>query len=327
MATEVVDDDQLRGGGGAPLKQRKRFWTDGRLGGSFLVPTLVLLLIIAIFPLIWSLRLSFTDWSVIRDAGTDPQTIGFANYDQILGNGDTPLERRVGVEVADRFAITAQFVIPAVSIELLLGLGLALLLKRNFKGRGLMMTLMLLPMMLTPVVVALFWKFMFRTDIGVINYVLNDLVGLPRVDWLNNFGVAMWALVLTDVWMWTPFMMLIALAGLTAVPKYLYEAAEVDRASGWFKFRHVTLPMVAPLLMIALLFRTIEAYRLFDQAWVLTGGGPGTSTEVASLYLYQTAFRQFDTGLGSAIGYVMLIVIIALAALLIRALRTSQGAT
>ena len=323
MATDVAPDESPAEAPPAP--QRKRFWTDGRLGGAFLVPTMALLLIIAIFPLIWSLRLSFTDWSVIRDAGTDPQVIGFANYQQILGNGATALEERVGVEVADRFALTAQFVIPAVTIELLLGLGLALLLRRKFAGRGLLLTLMLLPMMLTPVVVALFWKFMFRTDIGVINYFINDVLGGPRIDWLNDLGVAMWALVLTDIWMWTPFMMLIALAGLTAVPKYLYEAAEVDRASGWFKFRHVTLPMVGPLLLIAVLFRTIEAYRLFDQAWVMTGGGPGTATEVASLYLYQTAFRQFDTGLGSAIGYVMLVVIIALAALLIRALRSSQG--
>lgn len=113
-------------------------------------------------------------------------------------------------------------------------------------------------------------------------------------------------------------MMLIALAGLSAVPKYLYEAADVDRASAWFKFRHITLPLITPLLLIAMLFRTMDAYRLFDQAWVLTGGGPGSSTQVMSFYLYLIAFKDFETGLGSATGYIMLVVIIGLANLLIR---------
>jgi multiple sugar transport system permease protein len=146
------------------------------------------------------------------------------------------------------------------------------------------------------------------------------------VDWLNQIKVAPWALVLVDVWMWTPFMMLISLAGLTAVPKYLYEAADVDRASGWFKFRHITLPLVTPLLLIAILFRTMDAYKLFDQVWVLTGGGPGSSTQTMSFYLYQVAFSDFDTGLGSALGYVMLIVIIALANILIRMLNQIKAA-
>ncbi|MEM7031584.1 MAG: sugar ABC transporter permease [Chloroflexota bacterium] len=300
------------------VQQRFRWLTDSRLSFLFLSPTMILLLLITIFPLIWSLRLSFTDWSVIADAGKTPEAIGFGNYAQSLGLGESRTERRVGIEVAERFAITGQFVLPAVAIELVLGFALAMLLNRNFAGRGLLMTLMLIPMMLTPVVVALFWRYLLRTDIGVINYILHDLLGGPKVDWLNQLSIALWALVLVDVWMWTPFMMLISLAGLSAVPKYLYEAADVDRASGWFKFRHITLPLVMPLLLIAILFRSMDAYRLFDQAWVLTGGGPGSSTQVMSLYLYLAAFKDFDTGLGSAIGYLMLIVIIALANLLIR---------
>lgn len=279
---------------------------------------MLLLLLIAIFPLIWSLRLSFTDWSVIANANQDPVSVGFSNYGQALGLGESRTEQRVGVEVAQRFALTGQFVLPTVAIELILGFALALLLNRKFTGRGLLMTLMLIPMMLTPVVVALFWRYMLRTDIGVINYFLSDLLGMARIDWLNQINIALWALVLVDVWMWTPFMMLIALAGLSAVPKYLYEAADVDQASAWFKFRHITLPLVTPLLLIAVLFRAMDAYRLFDQAWVLTGGGPGSSTQVMSFYLYLVAFKDFETGLGSAIGYLMLIVIIALANLLIR---------
>jgi multiple sugar transport system permease protein len=161
---------------------------------------------------------------------------------------------------------------------------------------------------------------MYRPDAGVINYWIHDVLGFNRVLWLTDLKTAMWALVIVDVWQWTPFIMLIALAGLSAVPRYLYEAAEVDRASAWFKFRNITLPLVTPLLLIAILFRTMDAYKMFDQAYALTGGGPGGSTQVLSIYLYQMAFRDFNTGKGSALGYIMLIVIIALANLLIRVL-------
>ena len=319
-AANLKQDSQVDNPGESARHVQRRFrWlTDSRLSFLFLSPTMLLLLLIAIFPLIWSLTLSFTEWSVIANAGEEPVSVGFGNYAQVLGLGESAGERRVGREVAARFAITGQFVLPAVAIELVLGFALALLLNRNFKGRGLLMTIMLVPMMLTPVVVALFWRYMLRTDIGIVNYFIRDLLGGPSIDWLNNINLALWALVLVDVWMWTPFMMLISLAGLSAIPNYLYEAADVDRASAWFKFRHITLPLVTPLMLIAILFRSMDAYKLFDQAWVLTGGGPGSSTQVMSFYLYLVAFKDFDTGLGSSIGYVMLVVIIALASLLIR---------
>jgi len=290
---------------------RPRFgWlTDRALVRIFLTPTMLLLLAIAIFPLIWSLYLSFTQYSVIKDQG-GPTWIGLRNFDRLLGDEDVWL----------RFTTTARFVIPAVAVELGLGFGLAMLLNRNFKSRGFVMTMMLIPMMLSPLVVALFWSYMYRPDAGVIDWLIRDVLHLPAVLWLTALKTAMWALVIVDVWQWTPFIMLIALAGLSAVPRYLYEAAEVDRASGWFKFRHITLPLVTPLLLIAVLFRTMDAYKMFDQAYALTGGGPGDSTQVLSIYLYQMAFRDFNTGKGSALGYIMLIVIIALANLLIRVL-------
>lgn len=294
------------------LRPRYTWLTDRRLAWLFLSPTMILLLLIAIFPLIWSLYLSFTQYSVIQDAATGPRWIGLQNYAQLLSDKD----------VWNRFTLTASFVVPAVGIELLLGFALALLLNRDFKGRGGLMTLMLIPMMLSPVVVALFWYFMMRADVGILNYLIRDLLHLSErgVFWLTSLKVAMWSVVLVDVWMWTPFMMLISLAGLSAVPKYLYEAADVDRASAWFKFRHITLPIIAPLVLIGVLFRTMDAYKLFDTVYVLTGGGPGRATQVLSVYLYQLAFREFNTGKGSALGYIMLIVIIALANLLIRVL-------
>jgi multiple sugar transport system permease protein len=182
-------------------------------------------------------------------------------------------------------------------------------------------------MMLSPVVVSLFWRFMLRADTGIVNYYLRDVLNLSEkgVFWLTDQKVVIWSMVLVDVWMWTPFMMLISLAGLSAVPKYLYEAADVDRASGWFKFRHITLPIVSPLILIGVLFRLMDTYKLFDTAYVLTGGGVSRSTQVLSVYVYQLAFRDFDTGKGSALGYIMLIVIIALANLLIRMLNRMRA--
>jgi multiple sugar transport system permease protein len=291
------------------VRPRFSWLSDRALARLFLTPTMLLLLAIAIFPLIWSLYLSFTQYSVIKDQG-GPTWIGLRNFDRLLGDDNVWL----------RFTTTARFVVPAVAVELALGFGLAMLLNRNFKSRGFVMTMMLIPMMLSPLVVALFWGYMYRPDAGVIDWLIRDVLHLPAVLWLTDLKTAMWALVIVDVWQWTPFIMLIALAGLSAVPRYLYEAAEVDRASGWFKFRHITLPLVTPLLLIAVLFRTMDAYKMFDQAYALTGGGPGDSTQVLSIYLYQMAFRDFNTGKGSALGYIMLIVIIALANLLIRVL-------
>jgi multiple sugar transport system permease protein len=289
------------------VKPRFSWLTDRAMVRMFLTPTMLLLLAVAIFPLFWSLYLSFTKFSVIKDVN-GPTWIGLSNYDRLLGDEDVWL----------RFATTARFVIPAVLIELIFGFSLAMLLNRAFKGRGLIVTLMLIPMMLTPIVVALFWRYMYQPDSGVINYWIHDILGLPRVLWTTDIGVAMWSLVLVDVWQWTPFIMLIALAGLSAVPKYLYEAAEVDRASGWFKFRHITLPLVMPLLLIAVLFRVMDSYKIFDQAYALNTSGD--VNQVLSIYLYQMAFGDFNTGKSSALGYIMLIVIIALANLLIRVL-------
>jgi multiple sugar transport system permease protein len=295
---------------GARLRPRFGWLSDGLLGTVFLSPTMILLLFITLFPLIWSLYLSFTSYGVIRDPSwTEAKWIGTQNYAELLADP----------QLWGRFVLSGAFVVPAVALEFLLGFGIALLLNREFKGRGFISTVILIPMMLTTVVVGVFWRFMFQADSGVVNYLLS-LVGIQPVLWFDSGLTAMATLVIVDTWQWTPFIMLISLAGLSAVPKYLYEAADVDRASGWFKFRHITLPLVSPLLLIAILFRLMDTYKLFDLGWVLTGGGPGESTKVLPIHLYLIAFSQFDTGRASAIGYIMLIVIIALANLLIRVL-------
>jgi multiple sugar transport system permease protein len=219
-----------------------------------------------------------------------------------------------------------------------LGFGLALLLREKFLGSGLVTTLILVPMMLSPVVAGLFWKLMYNPSFGYVNYLLIPLLGIedPRMapDWLASRlggqvvpGVALWAIIMVDVWMWTPFVMLLILSGLKAIPDYLYEAATIDRASSWFQFRRITLPQVAPLVLIAVLFRTIEAFsKSFDLVMGMTGGGPGDQTEVVAVNLYRQAFQgQWQTGRASALAYMVLIIIIAVSNLYIRNLNKMKG--
>ncbi|GAB4475224.1 MAG: sugar ABC transporter permease [Anaerolineae bacterium] len=303
---------QQTAAGRPQLRLRFRWLNDSLLSGVFLTPTMLLLLFVTVFPLIWSLYLSFTDYSVIRDANawTTAPWVGLDNYRELLHQH----------ELWQRFQITAAFVVPTVLLEFVLGFGIALLLNREFKGRGVITTAILIPMMLSTLVVGLFWRFMLETDFGIVDYFIRDVFGLKPVFWLTERIPARIALVIVDTWQWTPFIMLISLAGLSAVPKYLYEAADVDQASGWFKFWHITLPIVSPLLLIAVLFRLMDTYKLFDLAWVLTGGGPGDATKNVPIHLYKVAFGQFETSTASAMGYIMLVAVIALANLLIRVL-------
>jgi multiple sugar transport system permease protein len=298
------------------LTRRARGLSDYQIKMLFIIPTLALLIAMNIFPLLWSLYLSFTKY---KYGSNLPRIfIGTENYSQILSNRN----------IWSYFTTTAKFVLLAVSAQFLIGFGLALLLNREFKYKGIMTTLILLPMMLSPVVVGLFGKFIFDPDTGIFNYFLKILFHIEKVGWTTNPKTALFSVVIVDTWMWSPFMMLISLAGLSAIPKYLYEAADVDRASGWFKFRHITLPMVAPLLLIALLFRTMDAFKLFDLVYTLTNeGGPGVATETVSMNLYKIAFRRWDIGQASAMAYILLIIIIALSSIYIKYLNKVRGET
>jgi len=274
--------------------------TDRSLKVYFLVPTFALLLFMIVFPLIWSLYLSFTRYNAVATA--PPEFVGIRNFARILSDP----------EVWVRFVITGKFVALVVLIEFVLGFVLALLLNREFRGKGIITTLYLLPMMFSPVVIGKFFAFILDTNWGILNYILGTLFGIPKIAWTTSYEWALYSLVITDVWIWTPFMLLLTLAGLSTVPRYLYEAAEVDRASSWFKFRYITLPHIFPLLILALLFRTMDAFRFFDIVYVLTGGGPGYSTQILPYYIYKLAFQYWYTGKSCAIAYIFLIIIIAL---------------
>jgi multiple sugar transport system permease protein len=296
--------------------RRTKGLSDYQVKMLFIIPTLALLIAMNIFPLLYSLCLSFTKY---RYGSAPPRFIGTENYSRIFSGISDP-------NIRAYFYITAKFVVLAVSAQFFIGFGLALLLNREFKYKGFMTTLILLPMMLSPVVVGLFWKFIFDPETGIFNYFLKILFNIEKIGWTTNPKMALYSVVIVDTWMWSPFMMLISLAGLSAIPEYLYEAADVDRASGWFKFRHITLPIVAPLLLIALLFRTMDAFKLFDLVYVLTNeGGPGIATETVSMNLYKIAFRRFDIGQASAMAYILLIIIIALSSIYIKYLNKVRG--
>jgi multiple sugar transport system permease protein len=293
----------------APTPRTRRPLSDRNITFLFIMPTMVILVLMNVYPLFYSLYLSFTDYSVI--SAEPPRWIGLENYTTILSDQ----------RFWSHFAVTGRFAFLSVGLQMLVGFGLALLIREKFRGSGLVTTLILVPMMLSPVVVGVFWRLMFNPSYGIFNYLIGftDINTAP--EWLGQPVLALWAIVIVDVWMWSPFVMLLSLAGLSAIPNYLYEAAAIDRAGAWFQFRRITLPQVMPLLLIAVLFRTIEALKQFDLVMGITGGGPGDATEMVSVRLYREAFQgQFDTGLSSALAYIVLIVIVAISNLYIRQL-------
>lgn len=302
--------------------RRRRDLSDRAIVNLFIWPTLALLIAVNVFPLFYSLYLSFTDYSAI--ASRAPVWIAFENFSRILADE----------KMWEIFSTTGQYVLFSVTLQLLLGFGLAMLVREKFFGSGIVTTLILVPMMLSPVVVGLFWKLMYNPTFGYFNYLLGFDNPSLAPDWLaSRFagqpvpGLALWAVIIVDVWMWTPFVMLLILSGLKAIPDYLYEAAAIDRASSWFQFWRITLPQVAPLVMIAVLFRTIEAFnKSFDLVMGMTGGGPGSQTEVVAVNLYRLAFLgQWRTGRASALAYVVLIIVIAISNIYIRYLNRMRS--
>jgi len=303
------------------VKPRQRHLSSRGIVYLFIWPTLLLLILMNVFPLFYSLYLGFTNYSAI--ARQAPGWVGFQNFANILNDKN----------LWQYFATTGRYALMTVTLQTLVGFGLAMLVHEKFKGSGILTTLILIPMMISPVVVGLFWKLMYNPTFGFFNALLGFSDPSKAPDWLaSRFagqpmpGLALWAVVIADVWMWAPFVMLLVLSGLKAIPDYLYEAAAVDRASSWFQFWRITLPQVAPLLLIAILFRTIEAFKSFDLVMGMTGGGPGVQTELISVDLYRIAFLgQFRTGPASALAYIILIIIIAISNLYIKYLNQSKG--
>lgn len=286
----------------------RRGLSDLAIRNMFVMPTIVFLILINIFPLFYSLILSFADYSAV--SAKPPDWIGIQNYRELLHDP----------HVWESLYITLKYVIISVSGQLIVGFGVALLLNRSIPGKGTITTLLLLPMMMSMAIVGLFWKLLYSPSWGIINYLLR----LENFVWISNADVALLAIAITDIWMWSPFVMLLSLAGLSAIPQHLYEAAAIDRASRWFTFRRITLPLVSPLLLIAVIFRTMEAFKTFDLAFIMTGGGPGTATELISIKLYNMAFPQWQTGKSCALAYILLIMIIGISNIYIKYLNKAK---
>ena len=271
----------------------RRGLSDVAIRTLFIIPTIVFLVVFNIFPLIYSLGYSFTDF---RASSNQPANfIGLDNYRGLLGDE----------HIWNNFSVTAKYVLVSVGGQVLVGFGVALLLNRKIPGKGLLTTLLMLPMMMSMAVVGLFWQLLYSPSWGIINYI----VGLDDFAWLSNPDVALFAVALTDIWMWSPFVMLLCLAGLSAIPQHLYEAAAIDRASKWYTFTRITLPLVSPLLLIAIIFRTMEAFKTFDLAFIMTSLD---STELIAIRLYKLAFQEWQTGKSCALAYIVLIMVLAI---------------
>lgn len=269
--------------------------------GAFLIPALVMLLIFTMFPFFFSLFLSFTKVSLV--GGLKITWAGFYNWVQLANDARFWNSLRNTIFIAG----------VVVSLEYGLGLILALFLNREgLKGRGFFRVAFLIPMMLTPIGIGFMWRMLFDPGGGPVNDILIKL-GFPFIGWLSNAKIAIYAIIVSDIWHWTPFMFILLLASLQGIPSELMEAAKVDGASGWQTFRFIIFPLLMPVSVALVLLRSIEAFKIMDKVYIITGGGPGTSTETTTLYTYITGLKRFELGYGSTMAYTFFLFILGIA--------------
>jgi multiple sugar transport system permease protein len=275
-----------------------------------LAPTLAVLVALSIYPLIYSIKVSLQTGAGAR-AAWSLQNFTRLFFDRFF---------------LDALGHTLVYAVVALTFEFLLGLGLALLLNEALRGRAVFRALLLVPMMLPPVVVGVVWRLMLNPNFGAINGTLKGAgLNTAALTWTASPKLALASVIAVDIWQWTPFMFLVLLAGLQAIPQEPYEAALIDGSSRWQTFAHVTLPLLKPAILIALLLRTMDLLRVFDQVFILTEGGPGFATETISLYIYRTAFRFSDFGYAAAMSFVLLILTNFISLLYIRLLQRQES--
>ncbi len=278
----------------------RRYW-------PFVLPAAVIVAAVILFPWAFTLFMSVHEWKV----GGETPFVGLANYLHLVED-----ERFRGAVWR-----TLYFTAFSTLAPLLLGVLAAVCFQANFFFRGVARTLFILPMMATPVAVALVWTMMFHPQLGVLNYLLTS-IGLPPSAWVYDAATVIPTLVMVETWQWTPLVMLIVLGGLASLPKDPYEAAILDGANGWQMFRHITLPLVWPFIIVAAMLRLVDALKTFDSIYVITLGGPGTASETINILLYQTAFAYYDLGYGSAMVVVFFVLILLISMLLLKLRRT-----
>lgn len=289
---------------------------DKGVGPLFLIPAVVLLAVLLLGPFLYMVGVSFTDLSYALP-GHDGNFLGFDNYRRLM---------REDPVFWESFVTTLTFVFSVVTIEFVLGFALALLLFHYVQRRRVVLTLLLIPMMLAPVAVGLMWKLMLQGEFGMLTHYLRE-IGLlgQRIAPLGKYDLVMPTVMLVDVWEWTPFVTLVVLAGLLSLPREPFEAAVMDGAQPWQVFRDITLPLMRPIVALVLLLRGIDAFKEFDKVFILTGGGPGTATELLSIYTWRVNFRQWDLGYGAVSAFMVYLVVLILCAVFYKAIYWTEG--
>jgi len=271
--------------------------TETRVGIAFLLPALTVLALVSLYPILALLWLSMRHRVLPFQID---QFIGFDNYALLF----------VTPRFWNSLTVTGYFAGVSVAIEVILGLGIALLLSHSFKGVGWVRAAVLLPWAIPTVVTAKIWDWMYQPQVGVLNYVLQAMhLTTAPIHWLGSPSLAIHAAIVADVWKTTPFVVILLLAAIAMIPRDLYRAAAIDGASSWHTFWHITLPQLRTILIVVILFRMIDAMRVFDLLFVMTGGGPADMTETLSIYTYKILFQTLQFGYGSAIGVVMFLLV------------------
>jgi len=285
--------------------------SDRRLRIYLVMPAIIGIWMVVGFPLLYALYISVHDYVLSQGAiqGFNPRNyVDIFRDDLLIGASRNTL------------VLTAS----VVTLEFLIGFGLALLLNnRRLKGRDIYLLVLLIPMLMPPITVGLIWRLLLHPELGIINYGLS-LLSLPQPAWLGNPRLAMITIIIVDIWHETSFILLILLAGLTALPDELYEAAMIDGANSPQKFRYLTVPLMMPTILVAILIRLIAALKTYDLVYILTRGGPGVSTETISYYIYRVAFVFLDMGKSSAMSFLLLAIIVILTLMLMRVMRASD---
>ena len=264
----------------------------------FIAPAALVMLVALFYPIAYMIWGSFRDWDPSQTIG-ETDFVGLANYVRLLGDPS----------FHESFWVTLVFAFTVVSVEMVLGVGLALLLDRNIRGMSVLRTLFILPMMIAPVVVGLVWRYMFHQTYGTFNRFLEAL-GLPTVDWLGQN--ALLSVIIADIWQWTPFIFILSLAALQSLPRSALEAARIDGATGWQQIIYIKLPLMMPVLIVTMLLRLIDAFKVLEVILVLTGGGPGLQTEILALRIARTAREFRELGEAAAMSNYLLMLLMVL---------------
>lgn len=264
---------------------------------AFILPAVVVMAAGLLYPVLDAVYLSFLDWQ-IGEQFDDAESVGFANYWRMFADP----------AVYESIWVTLRFGFWTITIEMILGVALALLLEKPIRGASLFRTIFILPLMVSPVVVGLIWRYLFDARVGWVNYYLG-MFGIEPQVWLGDADLAFFAIVFTDIWQWTPFIFIIVIAGLQALPSDIIEAARIDGTNWWQQIFLIKLPMIRSILVIALLMRLIDVFRGMEVMYIMTGGGPGRATELLSLHIYNRAFDAQQLGYASAIAVLLILIV------------------